>query len=33
MKSGKEYTITRTYKKNIRSLAEYWIGAGAFFPD
>jgi two-component system LytT family response regulator len=33
VKGGKEYTITRTYKKNIKSLAEYWIGAGAFFPD
>ena len=30
---GKEYTVTRTYKKNLKSLAEFWIGAGAFFPD
>jgi two-component system LytT family response regulator len=33
VKGGKEYTITRTYKKNIKSLAAFWIGAGAFFPD
>lgn len=33
MKGGKEYTVTRTYRKNLKSLAELWIGAGAFFPD
>jgi two-component system, LytTR family, response regulator len=33
MKGGKEYTVTRTYKKNLKSLAAYWIGAGAFFAD
>jgi DNA-binding LytR/AlgR family response regulator len=33
VKGGKEYTVTRTYKKNLKSLAEYWIGAGAFFLD
>lgn len=33
VKGGKEYTVTRTYKKNLKSLAEFWIGAGAFFPD
>src|SRR5579863_5231944 len=26
VKGGKEYTVTRTYKKNLRSLAEFWIG-------
>ena len=30
---GKEYTVTRTYKANLRSLAEFWIGAGSFFLD
>jgi two-component system, LytTR family, response regulator len=25
---GKEYTITRTYKKNLRFLAESWLGTG-----
>lgn len=25
VKGGKEYTVTRTYKKNLKSLAELWI--------
>ena len=33
VKGGKEYTVTRTYKQNLKSLAEFWIGTGAFFPD
>jgi DNA-binding LytR/AlgR family response regulator len=33
MKNGKEFTVTRTYKRNLKSLAEFWIGAGAFFHD
>ena len=33
VKGGKEFTVTRTYKKNLKSLAEFWIGAGAFFHD
>jgi two-component system, LytTR family, response regulator len=33
VKGGKEYTVTRTYKKNLKSLAEFWIGAGAFFRE
>ena len=33
VKGGKEYTVTRTYKKNLKSLAEFWIGTGAFFQD
>jgi two-component system LytT family response regulator len=32
VKGGRQYTVTRTYKKNLKSLAEFWIGAGAFFP-
>jgi len=32
IKSGKEYTVTRTYKRNLKSLAKFWIGTGAFFP-
>jgi DNA-binding LytR/AlgR family response regulator len=28
---GKEYTVTRKYKKNLKSLAELGIGTGAFF--
>jgi len=30
---GKEYRVTRTYKKNLKSLAEFWIGTGRFFPS
>jgi DNA-binding LytR/AlgR family response regulator len=25
---GKEYTVTRIYRKNLKFLAEFWIGAG-----
>lgn len=32
-KGGKQYAVTRTYKKNLRSLAEFWIGTGAFPAD
>jgi DNA-binding LytR/AlgR family response regulator len=30
VEGGKEYTVTRTYKKNLKSLAEFWIGTGLF---
>jgi DNA-binding LytR/AlgR family response regulator len=33
LKGGKEYTVTRTYKENLKSLAEFWMGGGAFFPN
>jgi DNA-binding LytR/AlgR family response regulator len=33
VEGGKEYTVTRTYKTNLKSLAELWIGTGAFFCD
>ena len=33
VEGGKEYTVTRTYKKNLNSLADFWIGTGAFCPD
>ena len=33
VKGGKEYTVTRTYKENLKSLAEFWMGSGAFFPN
>lgn len=26
LKGGKEYIVTRTFKKNLRSLAEFWVG-------
>jgi len=31
VKGGKEYTVTRTYKKNLKALAEFWIGTDTFF--
>jgi DNA-binding LytR/AlgR family response regulator len=31
IKGGKEYTVTRTYKQNLKSLAEFWMGTGGFF--
>jgi DNA-binding LytR/AlgR family response regulator len=33
VRGGKEYTVTRTYKKNLKCLAEFWIGAGGIFVD
>lgn len=33
VRGGEEFTVTRTYKKNLKSLAQFWIGTGAFFPD
>ncbi|MGA2647001.1 MAG: LytTR family DNA-binding domain-containing protein [Candidatus Sulfotelmatobacter sp.] len=30
VKGGKEYTVTRTYKNNLKSLAEFWIGSDTF---
>jgi len=27
VKGGKEYIVTRTYKKNLKALADFWIGA------
>jgi len=33
LRGGREYTVTRTYKKNLRSLAEFWIGTGSFLTE
>ena len=33
VKDGREYTVTRTYRKNLRSLAAFWIGTGTFLTD
>jgi len=33
VKGRQEYRVTRTYKKNLKFLAEFWIGAGALFLD
>lgn len=33
LKDGNEYTVTRTYKNNLKSLAGFWVGTGIFPPD
>jgi two-component system, LytTR family, response regulator len=33
IKGGAEYTVTRTYKKNLKSLADSWIGGSSFFAE
>lgn len=30
IKGGKEYTVSRTYKSNLRSLAKFWLGTDTF---
>jgi two-component system LytT family response regulator len=32
-KGGKEYTVTRTYKNNLKSLAAAWIGTDIFLDE
>ncbi len=31
VRGGKEFTVTRTFKKNLKALADFWIGTGAIF--
>jgi len=33
IKGGKEYTVTRTYKKNLQLLAQSWIGTDGFAAE
>jgi DNA-binding LytR/AlgR family response regulator len=33
VRGGKEYTVTRTYKKNLQLLAQSWIGTDGFAAD
>jgi len=33
VKGGMEFTVTRTYKKNLHSLAGFWIGVGSSFQQ
>lgn len=33
IRGGKQFTVTRTYKKNLRSLAEFWIGSDTFLAE
>jgi two-component system, LytTR family, response regulator len=30
LRGAKQYTVTRTYKKNLHALAEFWIGLSSF---
>ena len=33
LKGRQEYRVTRTYKQNLKLLAEFWLGAGGFLLD
>jgi len=33
VKGGKQYTVTRTYKKNLKLLAASWIGTDTFLSE
>jgi DNA-binding LytR/AlgR family response regulator len=33
LSGGREYTVTRTYKNNLRELAESWLGTAALARD
>jgi two-component system LytT family response regulator len=33
VKGGKEYTVTRTFRTNLKSLAKFWIRTGNFLSD
>jgi DNA-binding LytR/AlgR family response regulator len=33
VRGGREYTVTRTYKKNLQLLAQLWIGMDGFVDD
>lgn len=33
MKGGNEYPVARSYRKNLRSLADFWIGSESFATD
>lgn len=33
VKDGREYTVSRMYKKNLKALAELWIGPSASFQQ
>ena len=33
LKNGKELIVTRTYKKNLKALAELWVGGASFLTS
>jgi len=32
-KAGKEYTVSRTYKRNLKSIAHVWVGNDSLFVE
>ncbi|MGC1618104.1 MAG: LytTR family DNA-binding domain-containing protein [Candidatus Acidiferrum sp.] len=33
MKDGKEFAVSRTFKKNLKSLAHFWVGTSSFLTE
>src|SRR5690242_7298258 len=33
LRGGNEYPVARSYRKNLKSLADFWIGSKSFPPD
>jgi two-component system, LytTR family, response regulator len=33
MRGGKEYTVSRSYKRNLKSIAQFWVGSEAFAEE
>lgn len=33
IKGRKELTVSRTYKKNLSSIAQFWVGTGSFSQE
>lgn len=33
LRGGKVYTVSRTYKKNLKSLADFWVGTDTFVSE
>ena len=33
LKNGKDLTVTRTYKKNLKALAEFWVGGASLLTS
>ena len=33
IKGGKEWTVSRTYKKNLKSIAQFWVGTNGLIAE
>lgn len=33
IKGGKELTVSRTYKKNLKSMAQFWVGTNGLLAE